>query len=142
MLMLVTIKAYIGRAGEQLQQGSFKAPEVAKYLIDKLQKLKFGVGMLQGNDIHVDQMGIALRGVLKYGQPVLQAAGILADFEYITGFIVAPAMRGKPLDPSKLSATAKTTPDYNTGNQAELMLPQEYVAVTKALRERHPDEWA
>ena len=54
LLLLVAIKAYIGRASEHLQKGSFKAPEVANYLIDKLQKLKFGVGMLQPNDIHVD----------------------------------------------------------------------------------------
>lgn len=142
LLLLVAVKAYIGRAGEHLQKGSFKAPEVAQYLIDKLQKLKFGVGMLQPNDIHVDQMYITLRGALKYGQPVLEAAGILGDFKYITEFLQVPANRGKALDASKLSAAAKAIPDYNSGNQAELMLPQDYVAVTKALRERHPDEWA
>lgn len=142
LLLLVAMKAFIGRAAEQLSSGSFNKPEVAKYLVDKLMKLKFGVGMLQANDIHVEQMAIALRGAAKYGQPVLEAAGIFGDFKYITEFMVAPENRGKPVDPSKLSADAKTVPDYNVGSHAELMLPQEYVAVTKALRERQPDEWA
>ena len=53
-----------------------------------------------------------------------------------------PAARGQPLDASKLSAVAKTVPDYHVGNAAELALPAEYVRVTKALRERPPDEWA
>lgn len=56
--------------------------------------------------------------------------------------MLVPANRGKPLDQSKLSQAAKAVPDYNTGNRAELMLPEEYVRVTKALRERAPEEWA
>ena len=76
----MAIRAYVAKASVDLQQGSLNAAEVARYLIDKLQKLKYGVGMLQQKDIHVDQLGIVLRGVLKSGQPVLEAAGILADF--------------------------------------------------------------
>ena len=86
---------------------------MAHYIIDKLQKLKFGVGMLQPNDIHVDQMYIALRGALKCGQPVLEAAGILGDFKYIIEFMQAAENRGKVLDATKLSPAAKTVPDYN-----------------------------
>ena len=114
------MKAYIGRASEHLQKnGSFKAPEVAHYLIDKLQKLKFGTGMLQPNDIHVDQMVIALKAACKYGQPVLEAAGILSDFQYIVDFMSVAANRGKVLDGSKLSAAAKTVPDYSSPGKAE-----------------------
>ena len=36
--------------------------------------------MLLPKDIHVDQMGIVLGGLLKSGQPVLAAAGIQSDF--------------------------------------------------------------
>lgn len=142
LLILVAIRAYIEKANADLQKGQFKAPEVAKYLIDKLQKLKFGVGMLQANDIHVDQMGIVLRGALKSGQPVLEAAGIFADFKYITEFMLVADNRGKAVDASKLSPAAKQVLDYNVGNNAQLMLPKEYARVTQALRDRHPDEWA
>jgi hypothetical protein len=142
LLILVIIRAYVAKATSDLKQGSLNAAEVARYLIDKLQKLKYGVGVLAPKDIHVDQIGIVLRGVLKSGQAVLEAAGILADFQYITEFMLVPANRGKPLDQSKLSQAAKAVPDYNTGNRAELMLPEEYVRVTKALRERAPEEWA
>lgn len=75
--------------------------------------------MLQNKDIHVDQIGIVLRAVIKNSQPVLEAAGILQDFQYITEFILVHANRAKPLDPSKLSAIAKSVPDYNTANYAE-----------------------
>lgn len=43
----------------------------------------------------------------------------MQDFQYITEFILVQANRGKALDPSKLSATAKAVPDYNSGNHAE-----------------------
>lgn len=45
-MILVIIKAYVGKASEDLQKGSMNAAEVGKYIIDKLQKLKYGIGML------------------------------------------------------------------------------------------------
>ena len=44
--MLVQIKAYVGKANEDLEKGSMNGPEVGKYIIDKLQKLKYSIGML------------------------------------------------------------------------------------------------
>jgi hypothetical protein len=54
LLMLVIIKAYLGKAGDELKKGQLNKAEVAHYLIDKLQKLKYGIGLLANNDIHVD----------------------------------------------------------------------------------------
>lgn len=62
--MLVVVKAYLGKAADDLQKGQMKGPEVAHFLIDKLQKLKYGISLLQNNDIHVDQIGIVLRGAM------------------------------------------------------------------------------
>lgn len=67
MFMLVVIKAYVGKATVDLEQKTINGPEVAKFLIEKLFKLKYGVGMLLAQDIHVDQIGIVLRGIVKYG---------------------------------------------------------------------------
>ena len=52
--MLVIVKAYLGKAGDDLKKGQLKKAEVAHYVIDKLQKLKYGIGLLAHNDIHVD----------------------------------------------------------------------------------------
>lgn len=64
LLMLVIVKAYLGKASDDLKKGQFKGPEVAYYIIDKLHKLKYGIGLLQENDIHKDQIGIVLRGAM------------------------------------------------------------------------------
>lgn len=41
------MKAYLGKAGDDLKKGQLKAPDVAHHLIDKLQKLKYGIGLMQ-----------------------------------------------------------------------------------------------
>lgn len=138
---MVAIKAFLGKAADDMQKGQMKVPEVAHYVIDKLQKLKFGIGLLQGNDIHVDQIGIVLKGALTTSKAVLDAAGILNDFQYLTEFMLAPPTRGKPIDMAKLSPAAKAVPDYCAGNTAQEMLPSDYVRVIKALRERPVEEW-
>ena len=141
LLMLVVVKAYLGKAGDDLKKGQLKKADVAHYVVDKLQKLKYGIALLAHNDIHVDQIGIVLRGALKTSKPVLDAAEITNDFQYVTEFMLAPQNRGKPLDMTKLSPAAKAVPDYSAGNAAEQMLPKEYARVVKALRERPVEEW-
>ena len=80
-----------------------KAAEVAHFIIDKLQKLKYGISLLQNNDIHVDQIGIVLRGAMTTSKAVLDAAGIFNDFYKLTEFMLAPQNRGKSIDVKQLS---------------------------------------
>ena len=141
LYLLVIMKAYLGKAGDDLKKGQLKAPDVAHHLIDKLQKLKYGIGLMQPNDIHVAQIGIVLRGALKTHKPVLDAAGIFNDFQYITEFMLAPQNRAKPLDKTKLGQAAKNVPDYCAGDAAEKMLPKEHTRIIKALRDRPIEEW-
>lgn len=97
--------------------------------------------MLQGNDIHADQAVIVLRGVLNAAKPVLEKAGILQDFQYITEFIAVKENRAKILDQGKLGAIGKQIPDFNAPNQAEAALPPEYAKIYKILRERDAQKW-
>lgn len=46
LFILVTIRAYMAKGAADLKAGTLNAAEVARYTIDKLQKLKFGVSML------------------------------------------------------------------------------------------------
>lgn len=141
LFLLVAVRAYVGKASDDLKKGTFQAAEVGSHLLDKLQKIKFGVGMLQANDIHADQVVIVLRGVLNAAKPVLEKAGILQDFQYITEFIAVKENRGKLLDQAKLGAIGKQLPDFNAPDQAEAALPVEHAKIYKALRARDPQKW-
>ena len=141
LFLLVAVRAYVGKASDELKKGTFQAEEVGNHLLDKLQKIKFGVGMLQANDIHADQVVIVLRGVINAAKPVLEKAGILPDFQYITEFIAVKENRGKLLDQDQLGALGKAMPDFNAPDQAEAALPTEYAKIYKILRARDPQRW-
>lgn len=47
------MRAYLSKGAEDQKSGKFDKAKFAAYVIDKLQKLNFGISMLQNNDYHV-----------------------------------------------------------------------------------------
>lgn len=47
------MRAYLSKGTEDQKSGKFDKAKFAAYVIDKLQKLNFGISMLQNNDYHV-----------------------------------------------------------------------------------------
>ena len=60
LLMCIFIRAYLSKAVEDQKKAKFEKGKVAAYVVDKLQKMNFGVSILQNNDFHVYQIGIVL----------------------------------------------------------------------------------
>lgn len=142
LLLGIFLKAYLSKAVEDQKSGKFNKGKVAQYTIDKLQKLNFGISMLQNNDFHVHQIGIVLKDCLKVYKGVLDAAGITNDFQYLTEFMTTIQNRGLPIDKSKLSAAAQAVPDYNAPGIAEKSLPADFIKIIKAIDARSLEDWS
>lgn len=69
----VQIRAFIC----QIQQDNFDAGQITNFLIQKLKLLKFGIRMLEVNDLHVRQIKLFLEDTVSKIQPLLDKCNII-----------------------------------------------------------------
>ena len=141
LLMCIFVRAYLSKAVEDQKKGKFEKSKVAAYVVDKLQKMNFGISMLQNNDFHVHQIGIVLQDCQVTYKAVLEEAGIASDFKYLTEFMTAQQNKGLPIDKSKLSQASQAIPDFNAPGVAENHLPADFLKTVKTIDARTIADW-
>ena len=145
LFQMVLLRAFIKHQASILDSKEFDASKSAKFILDRLQKLKFVTStMIKADDLHIDQFLIALKGALDYGKAVLDKCQITDDYNKIIESIEnpAPEFRGASLKLDNLSVFARgCLEDFSKDGAYRKFLSADFLEVHEALQQRPPELW-
>mmetsp|Transcript_13952 Transcript_13952/g.21747 ORF Transcript_13952/g.21747 Transcript_13952/m.21747 type:complete len:199 (+) Transcript_13952:3307-3903(+) len=118
-----------------LRAKDVRRDEVRRVVLTTVKVVKFGLGMLQPNDMHIKQIAISLEAIDKYGKNILRTCYCLEDFRLILKQINSEFdHRMVPLDESKLSKGHGTI--FNFELNYSKYLEKHFIEYYAELRER------
>lgn len=143
LFQLVTLRAFMKHCVSIVSTDKFDAGKAAKFILDKLQKLKFVTAeMLLTDDLHVDQFLLGLQSASDLGQEVLKKCEIAEDYKKIMDSIENKETRQKPLALDQLSVFARgCLEDFSVEGAYRKHINKDFLEVMEMLQQRPAELW-
>ena len=143
LFQLVSLRAFMKHCVSIVATDKFDVGKAAKFILDRLQKLKFvSSHMLKADDLHVDQFLLGLKGSAELGVEVLKKCEIADDYQKIMDSMANAATRLQPLALDQLSVFARgCLEDFSKEGAYRKFLNADFLEVLEALEQRPAELW-